>query len=280
MNLKSILVILTVSTSTVIAHELRRCTMDVAPEVHDAWQAELSEAARVGSLSVENISQQEEIVIPIVFHVIHDGDEGLMTRRVVKQNVRQLNRYISRGTNFRFVLKKIRFINDPVNFRLPPMEQDAYKQIDTIRKKYRQDGKQTLNIITADLSSISLLGISAFPMDAESTPDADAVLITYQSMGGLPSYDVSFSHYNLGRYVITGGSGVWKEDLPFASPPSVRSSMKSATILVSIILSKEVVPVPMTASSILPLNSDRLQDAQPSHPIPVRSNQAWIHSTT
>ena len=194
-------------SATSLAHQVQRCAMPAAnPEEHAAWQKELNEAVRMGMLSTEK-TVQAEVVIPIVWTVIHDGKTGMLTKEIIQQNIEHLNHFITPATNFRFVLKQVKYANSAKMFRISvpnfiPFLSASWDQvmvkINAIRKKFRVGDEKILNVMTADMSSIGLLGISGFPWDAKKVPHEDAVLITHQSIGGLDSYDTTYTAFNLG----------------------------------------------------------------------------------
>ena len=188
-------------------HSLRRCLGgQIEPRKYTEWQNEVLTAFATTNFIATQALSDVKIEIPVFFWALNDGQNGIISQAVAEQNVQELNRFLE-PANVHFTLKRFESVYDAsFTIAVPnfdPNSADAWsraqQRIDQVRRKYRIGGLNVLNIVTADLSAVNLLGIASFPQDAALKLSTDAVLMTWQSLAGLPSYTVGFDRYNLGR---------------------------------------------------------------------------------
>lgn len=172
-------------------------------------EAAVMEATAAKAMSAQSATERRKalgnkpIKIPVYFHVIHDGDTGNLSKATVRKQVKVLTQTFNgkRGgfdTNISFDLKKI-IRTDNAKWYRQAIEEPVEREM---KEALRRGGPNALNIYSADLGS-SLLGWATFPMEYESDPKMDGVVIHDGSVPG-----GAIENYNLG-YTATHEVGHW-----------------------------------------------------------------------
>jgi len=141
----------------------------------------------------------------IYFHVVYSNEtvEGgyIPNERIVSQ-VQALNRDYN-ATGISWNLKNVTRIKSEDWFTnvAPDSENET-----AMKKVFRQGGKSDLNVYTVGFlnsGASGLLGIATFPMDYESAPQSDGIMLLHSTLPG-----GNIAKYNLGR-TLTHEVGHW-----------------------------------------------------------------------
>ncbi len=130
------------------------------------------------------------LTIPVAFHVMHNGQEGLLTQEDIDAQLNVMNQaYRSMGVQF--LLVQVDYTDDPEWFKME-------KETSEVEAKaaLNLDPHYYLNLYSAVLEE-NKLGYAKFPWDLESAPAVDGVVVTYSS---LPGGD--FEDYNEGDTAV------------------------------------------------------------------------------
>ena len=169
----------------------RRCgTPDVKPDVAKHIQERIARLLPPYTSSSSKASQvsgfpSEGITIPVAFHVIHSGTEGVISESDITNQIDVMNdAYL--GTGFQFVLTDVDYTDNAVWFTMAGYsdEMNAAKNALVI------DSSRYLNLYSAGLAG-GLLGIATFPYNRAESPNIDGVFVLYSSLpnGSLDMYD-------------------------------------------------------------------------------------------
>jgi hypothetical protein len=117
-----------------------------------------------------------QIVVPIVFHVIHDGEQGKVTEKRIDAQVAVLN---AAYEPYQITFKKadLQYHDKPEWFHMTyggPSERAA-------KVALHADTSKNLNFYTAELGG-GLLGWATFPSDLAGDPDMDGVVCLHTSL--------------------------------------------------------------------------------------------------
>ncbi len=162
-----------------------RCgTRDVAPaeaqRIQEIIAPLLPDRDAPGSKNQNSMIQDfpaEGIVIPVAFHVMHNGDDGLLTQEDIDAQISVMNEAYQ-GTGFQFSLAQVDFTDDPVWFTMERGEIEL-----EAKSALNLDPFNYLNLYSAGLED-SLLGYAKFPSDLATNPEVDGVVMLYSSIPG------------------------------------------------------------------------------------------------
>ena len=137
-----------------------------------------------------------KVVVPVVFHVLHDKETGKLDKAVLEEQVRILNNCFG-SEGFQFALKSVDYTDNADWFSMGWQSQAEYDAKQALSTK--QPTKE-LNFYTANPGG-GLLGWATFPSDLSggdpTTTFMDGVVCLYTSLKGVSDN----GPYNLG---ITG----------------------------------------------------------------------------
>lgn len=139
-------------------------TLAHANEPHE-WCGTPSPSAELAGPFIERLQRSEprflpkaSVSIPIAFHVIHDGKNGVFTKEQMAKVVDNMN-WAFRDTPYTFRLQRFESIKHRDLYFHCVVDPSKYKRI---RNRYAFDPKNTLNVYTCKLGR-DILGISTFP---------------------------------------------------------------------------------------------------------------------
>jgi hypothetical protein len=119
--------------------------------------------------------------IPVVFHVVHDGDEGFVARDAIERQVEILNASFAPA---RFSLEAVEPVDNAYWFRMFPLLSLSEW---SCKAALQWDPQTYLNVYTC-LPYADLLGWAYFPFMAEWFPSLDGVVIDYRTLPGGNAY--------------------------------------------------------------------------------------------
>ncbi len=135
-----------------------------ADEPH-GWCGTPSPSAELAGPFIERLQQSEprflpkaSVSIPIAFHVIHDGKNGVFTKEQMAAVVNNMN-WAYRDTPYTFRLQRFESIKNRELYFHCVADQSKYKRI---RNRFAFDPKNAINVYTCKLGA-DILGISTFP---------------------------------------------------------------------------------------------------------------------
>jgi hypothetical protein len=171
-----------------------RCSTPSPTQTDDA---ELAAAAGYGN------SPKRTVTIPVYVHVITSGGQGNVSDVQIADQLKVLNDSYAGKTGgapspFRFALAGVERVENPDWFDVAPQTRDER----AMKSSLREGGANALNIYTANLGG-GLLGWATFPNSYKSQPDADGIVIHFQSLPG-----GAFTNYSLGD-TATHEAGHW-----------------------------------------------------------------------
>jgi len=137
--------------------------------------------------------------IDIHFHVVYANqtfEGGYLPDEQIHNQIEVMNKDYS-STGIKWQLKDInRIHNEDWFLKAAP---DSQQEKD-MKKAHRKGTKSTLNVYTVSFNNTDaagLLGIAVFPMDYNSAPESDGVMLLYSTLPGSPA-----SKFNLGRTLV------------------------------------------------------------------------------
>ena len=119
-----------------------------------------------------------DVTIDVAFHVIHDGNSGLLSSGEINSQMNVLNSAFS-GTGFSFNLALTTYTDNASWFNMG-YNSTAESQA---KSALQVDPQTHLNVYTANLSG-GLLGWATFPSSLSSNPTDDGVVLLYSSLPG------------------------------------------------------------------------------------------------
>jgi hypothetical protein len=129
------------------------------------WCGTPSPSAELAGPFLERLQQSEprflpkaSITIPIAFHVVHDGKNGVFTKEQIAAVVNNIN-WAFRDTPYTFQLKRFDTLKSNLLFFNCAIEEGKHKKI---RKRLAVDVKHYVNVYTCKLGA-DILGLSTFP---------------------------------------------------------------------------------------------------------------------
>ena len=167
----------------------RRCG---TPTFNEFQKARVrSHIASLRSVAGDVTADIGPIVIPVLFHVIHDGPTGNVPDQQLDRQIEVLNQgYSPHGVTF--TRAGVTRTNNATWFQMT-MGSPAERAAKTALHK---DPERQLNFYTAGLGA-SLLGWATFPSDLAAEPERDGVVCLYSSLPG-----GTFTPYDLGMTAV------------------------------------------------------------------------------
>jgi hypothetical protein len=191
------------ASTTQIAEAQIRCITKAPPE-HTRARTELE----INNLKeiIDNIDiniSEDYIIIPIIFHVLHKGDEGKVSKNLLNEQIKILNNEFNKY-NIKFHCKwdeDLNFydlnsqeINRPDLFKIL-IDSDIETEV---KINWSRDTKSKLNFYiaipttyiynndTEQWEEKELLGFATFPSGLLKKPSMDGIVINYKSLPGGP----------------------------------------------------------------------------------------------
>jgi len=169
------------------------------------------------------------VTVPVYFHIITDGSQGVVTSAAINAQVNVLNDSYGGNTggaltNYSFVVDGVDYTDNAAWFAMEP----GTAAEAAAKAALRQGGPNALNIYTANPGG-GLLGWATFPWSYANDPTDDGVVVLYASLpgGGATPYDEGdtatheVGHW-LGLYhTFQGGCSRWNDYI--ADTPPERS---------------------------------------------------------
>ena len=118
------------------------------------------------------------VTIPVAFHVIHDGNQGMLSSAAIDDQIAVMNSAFA-TTPFQFALSVVDYTDNAAWYTMgygSTEERDA-------KSALRVGGPETLNFYTANLGD-GLLGWATFPSSYDSNPSDDGVVVLFSSLPG------------------------------------------------------------------------------------------------
>ena len=120
----------------------------------------------------------DPVTIPVAFHVIHSGNQGMLSNGDINGQINVLNQAFS-GTGFSFTLASVDYTDNASWFTMSP-NSSAEAQA---KSALNIDPFTHLNIYSANPGG-GLLGWATFPWWLANDPDDDGVVLLYSSLPG------------------------------------------------------------------------------------------------
>ena len=162
----------------------RRCgTPDVKPDVAKHIQERIARLLPAHASSSEKPGQvsgfpSEDITVPVAFHVIHSGTEGVISESDITNQIDVMNDAYF-GTGFQFVLTDVDYTDNAAWFTMAGNSDE----MNAAKKALVIDSSRYLNLYSASLAN-GLLGIATFPYNRVEAPNIDGVFVLYSSLPG------------------------------------------------------------------------------------------------
>jgi Pregnancy-associated plasma protein-A len=149
--------------------------------------------ARLRPRERDRARRTSRVVVPVYFHVLHDGPNGNVPGATIRHQVDVLNQAYGGdlgGTDTRFVfsLRGVTRTDNRTWYEQAQEHESAFKP------RLRKGGSDTLNLFSAALGD-ELLGWSTFPWKYRNEPRMDGVVIHVDSLpgGSIPRFDRGYS---------------------------------------------------------------------------------------
>src|SRR5262245_14935789 len=134
----------------------RRCGTP-PPSVYDAQRAQRARAA----LRSNDVETDTKTIVPVRFHIIHDGDLGKISDKRVAEQINLLN------SAYAPALVEFRLIDTDFHDSKPWFNLGFKSKAESeMKKQIGKEADKSLNIYTANLRN-RLLGWSTFPWDLD-----------------------------------------------------------------------------------------------------------------
>lgn len=114
--------------------------------------------------------------IPVAFHVIHDGANGMLAQSDVDAQIQVLS---DAYRNVDFVLDSLDYTDNAAWYQMQPDSTEEQQA----KTALNRDSSLYLNLYTCEPGG-SLLGWSTFPWDRAQAPELDGVVVLYASLPG------------------------------------------------------------------------------------------------
>lgn len=138
-----------------------------------------SQRKAMNNADLGHVLASQNITVPVVFHIITDGDKGALSDSDVSKQMAVLNKdYKDYG--FAFKLDNTTRTDNSLWFTGATYGGDT---VEDMKTSLRQGDAQTLNIYTVDFLD-GTLGFSTFPWDFKNSPKEDGIVIDYSTLPG------------------------------------------------------------------------------------------------
>jgi hypothetical protein len=164
------------------AAPIGRARAELAPHyrcgTRPATPSEDIQAARViEALRAHGVTFRYKTVIPVRFHIIHDGARGYLPHRRLKAQLALLNR-IYAPADLAFTFADARLHENKAWFTHEP---GSHAEIE-MKAELGKDTARTLNIYTAEPGGGTLSGYATVPWSRASAPWRDGIVIHHESL--------------------------------------------------------------------------------------------------
>jgi hypothetical protein len=149
-----------------------RCGTALSTPSEDIQATRVTEALRA-----HGVAFRYKTVIPVRFHIIHDGAQGYVSHRRLKAQTALLNR-ICAPARIVFTIADARLHENKAWFSHEP---GSPAEIE-MKTELGKDTARTLNIYTAEPGGGALSGYATFPWSRASNPVRDGVVIHHASL--------------------------------------------------------------------------------------------------
>lgn len=180
----------------VSAHTSRSCGTITPPaqEIERA-QAEL-EAYRAAKGPQERI---ESIVVPVVFHILHDGNTGFVSDNVIQGQLEHINNEFE-GSGFQFTLLRTERTDNPEYYNC---NRNTFDEVKRLLRDPQGDGLDVLYFYVCNFVD-GILGYAQFPFFGETVTDGIACTtfsITGFSIEGNPYSEGDTAIHEIGTFL-------------------------------------------------------------------------------
>lgn len=142
--------------------------------------SEVIQTSRVLDALLEHRVTFRKTMIPIRFHIIHDGAQGYLSHRRLVAQVELLNR-VYEPAGIAFQIAEARLHENKAWFRHEP---GSHAEI-AMKVELGKDTARTLNIYTAEPGG-GLSGYATFPWSRAASPERDGIVIHHASLPDAP----------------------------------------------------------------------------------------------
>jgi hypothetical protein len=149
-----------------------RCGTAPSTPSEDIQATRVTEALRA-----HGVAFRYKTVIPVRFHIIHDGAQGYVSHRRLKAQMALLNR-ISAPAGIAFTIADARLHENKAWFTHEPGSRAEIE----MKTELGKDTARTLNIYTAEPGGGAMSGYATFPWSRVSAPVSDGIVIHHASL--------------------------------------------------------------------------------------------------
>jgi hypothetical protein len=134
----------------------------------------------IEALRAHGVSFRYQTVIPVRFHIIHDGAQGYVSHRRLKAQMALLNRLYA-PAGIAFTIADARLHENKAWFTHEPGSRAEIE----MKTELGKDSARTLNIYTA-APETALSGFATVPWSLASAPERDGIVIHHESLPERP----------------------------------------------------------------------------------------------
>ncbi|KAJ3090857.1 hypothetical protein HK102_002458 [Quaeritorhiza haematococci] len=170
-----------------------------ACDTREARDEDLARGRRLSEVSAASLRVDFPVDIDVHFHVINNGegvDNGDVPQNMIDDQIRVLNEDFKGTGLFNFRLAAVDRTTNATWFTLG---RESIEEMD-MKRTLRKGGPRDLNVYSANIRA---LGWATLPVDYESDPTSDGVVISHSSVPG-----GSRAPFNLGK-TLTHEVGHW-----------------------------------------------------------------------
>lgn len=139
--------------------------------------AEKIQARRVvTALRANRVAFRGKTIIPVRFHIIHEGRRGYLPDRQIKAQMALLNQAYA-PAQIQFKLVNVKLHENPAWFRHEPSTDEEIE----MKTELGKEPEKSLNIYTAEPAG-GLLGYATFPWWLRDTPQLDGVVLHHATL--------------------------------------------------------------------------------------------------